>query len=57
MVERNRKVAVAPFEAAVHEPANNIFIRAHDTVYSYREPETFLAFGAAGRQGQIPYDA
>jgi polysaccharide biosynthesis/export protein len=57
MVERNRKVAVAPFEAVVHEPANNIFVRADDTIYVYREPQTFLAFGAAGRQGQIPFDA
>jgi polysaccharide export outer membrane protein len=57
MVERNRKVAVTPFEAVVHEPANNIFVRADDTIYVYREPQTFLAFGAAGRQGQIPFDA
>jgi len=26
-------------------------------VYVFREPQTFLAFGASGRQGQFPFDA
>ena len=27
-----------------------------DTVYVYREPQTFLAFGASGQLGQFPFD-
>jgi polysaccharide export outer membrane protein len=57
MVDRNHKVAVAPFEALVYEPTNNIFVQAQDVVYVYREPQTFLAFGATGKQGQVPFDA
>ena len=55
LVERNHKIAIAPFEALVFEPANNIFVHAQDTIYVYREPQTFLAFGATGRQGQVPF--
>jgi polysaccharide export outer membrane protein len=57
MVDRNHKVAVAPFEALVYEPTNNIFVQAQDVVYVYREPQTFLAFGATGKQGQVSFDA
>jgi len=57
MVERNRKVAVAPFEALVYEPENNIYVQAQDVVFLYREPQTFLAFGATGKQGQVPFEA
>jgi polysaccharide export outer membrane protein len=37
--------------------ANNIFVRPNDIIYIYREPQTFLAFGASGRQGQVPFEA
>jgi polysaccharide export outer membrane protein len=57
MVNRNQKVAVAPFEALVYEPANNIYIQPRDLVFLYREPQTFLAFGATGKQAQVPFDA
>ena len=57
ILERDGKIAATPFGALIHEPANNIFVRAHDTLYVYREPQTFLAFGAVTRQGQIPFDA
>ena len=51
MLERNGKRAVTPFGALVWEPRNNIFIHPEDTVYLYREPQTFLAFGATALQG------
>jgi polysaccharide export outer membrane protein len=56
LVDRNHKVAIAPFEALVFEPANNIYVQAQDTIYVYREPQTFLAFGATGRQAQLSFD-
>jgi polysaccharide export outer membrane protein len=56
LVNRNQKVAIAPFEALVYEPANNIFVYPQDVVFLYREPQTFLAFGATGHQGQVPFD-
>ena len=57
LVDRNHKVAVAPFEALVFEPANNIYVRGQDVVYLYKEPQTFLVFGATGKQGQIQFEA
>ena len=57
LLERNRKVAITPFEALIHEPANNIYVQPQDVLYIYKEPQTFLAFGAAGKQGQVPFDA
>lgn len=57
MVERGGRRATAPFGALVYAPENNIWIWPGDTVYVYREPQTFLAFGASGQQGQIAFDA
>jgi len=57
LLERHKKVAVTPFEALVHETGNNIYVQPQDTIYVFREPQTFLAFGAAGKQGQVSFDA
>jgi polysaccharide export outer membrane protein len=51
MVERGGRRATAPFGALVYEPQNNIWVHPGDTIYLYREPQTFLAFGAAGTAG------
>jgi polysaccharide biosynthesis/export protein len=55
LLERNGRRAIAPFGALVYEPANNIYVHPNDTIYLYREPQTFLAFGAVGAQQQIPF--
>jgi polysaccharide export outer membrane protein len=55
MLERDGRRALAPFGALVYEPANNIYVHPNDTIYLYREPQTFLAFGAFGSQQQIPF--
>jgi polysaccharide biosynthesis/export protein len=57
VLERNGKRAMSPFGALVNEPGNNIYVRPQDTIYVFREPQTFLAFGASGRQGQFPFEA
>ena len=57
MLERAGRRATVPFGALVYEPSNNIFVHPNDTIYLYREPQTFVAFGASGRQGQLPFDA
>jgi polysaccharide export outer membrane protein len=65
MLEREGRRATAPFGALVYEPANNIWARPNDTIYLYREPQTFVAFGATATQGgaqtagqgQIGFDA
>jgi polysaccharide export outer membrane protein len=57
MLERQGRRETVPFGALVYEPANNIYVRPQDTIFIYREPQTFLAFGASGRQGQFPFEA
>jgi polysaccharide export outer membrane protein len=57
IVERDKKRGLAPFGALIYEPSNNIWIHPHDTIYLYREPQTFVAFGASGTQGLFNFDA
>jgi polysaccharide export outer membrane protein len=57
LLERSGRRAIAPFGALVYEPANNIYVHPNDTIYLYREPQTFLAFGAVGAQQQFPFGA
>src|SRR5882757_610607 len=57
LLERNGRRAIAPFGALVYEPANNIYVHPNDTIYLYREPQTFLSFGAVGTQQQVPFGA
>ena len=56
MLERDGRRATLPFGALVYEPSNNVFIKPNDTIYVYREPQTFVAFGATGQQGQFGFD-
>jgi polysaccharide export outer membrane protein len=56
-LERQGHRASVAFGALVYEPANNIFVLPNDTIYVYSEPQTFVAFGAAGTQGQYKFDA
>ena len=58
MLERDKKRDIVPFGAMLYEPAaNNIWTHPNDTIYIYNEPQTFIAFGATGNQGQFPFGA
>ena len=57
VLERRGRRAGVPFGALIYEPENNIWVWPGDTIYIYREPQTFLAFGASGTQGQFPFSA
>ncbi len=57
MLERDGRRALAPFGALLYEPANNIYTHPGDIIYVYREPQTYLTFGALGSQQQIPFGA
>jgi polysaccharide export outer membrane protein len=56
-LERHGHRATVPFGALVYEPGNNIWAWPGDTIYVYKEPQTFLAFGATGQQGQFQFSA
>ena len=55
MLERDGRRALSPFGALISEPANNIYVHPNDIIYVYREPQTYLTFGALGQQQQIPF--
>jgi polysaccharide export outer membrane protein len=57
MLERGGRRATVPFGALVYEPVNNIYVHPYDTIYLYREPQTFVAFGASGQPGQFNFEA
>jgi polysaccharide export outer membrane protein len=49
--------ATVPFGDLIYEPANNIWAWPGDTTYVFQQPQTFLAFGASGQQGQFNFGA
>jgi polysaccharide export outer membrane protein len=57
VLERHGHRAAVPFGSVVYEPGNNIWAWPGDTIYLYKEPQTFLAFGATGTQGQFQFSA
>jgi polysaccharide biosynthesis/export protein len=57
MLERGRRRELVPFGSLVYAPANNVYVHPNDTIYLFREPQTFVAFGASGKQGQFDFDA
>lgn len=57
LLERGSHIEIAPFEALIREPSNNIYVRPQDTIYVYKQPQTFVAFGASQHQGQFPFEA
>jgi polysaccharide export outer membrane protein len=56
-LERRGRRATVPFGALLYEPGNNIWAWPGDTIYLYKEPQTYLAFGATGQQGQFQFSA
>lgn len=56
-LSRGSVTATVPMTAVVSNPRENIFIRPGDVVTLVREPQTFMAYGATGRNAEIPFDA
>src|SRR3984893_14418178 len=57
VLERRGRRASAPFGSLIYEPGNNIWAWPGDTIYLYKEPQTFLAFGATTQQGQFQFSS
>jgi polysaccharide biosynthesis/export protein len=56
VLERKARRAAVPFGALISDPANNVWAWPNDTIYVFKQPQTFLAFGASGQQGQFNFD-
>jgi polysaccharide biosynthesis/export protein len=57
VVDRHGQRAAVPFGSIIYNPANNIWVWPDDTIYVYKEPQTYLAFGATGTQGQFQFSS
>jgi polysaccharide biosynthesis/export protein len=53
---RGRSVSV-PMQRLIANPAENIFAHPGDTITVVRDPQTFSAFGATGRNAVVPFEA
>lgn len=56
LMRGSRSVAV-PMMTVVNNPRENIYLRGGDTLTLVRNPRTFIAAGATGRNTDIPFDA
>lgn len=54
-LQRGKKKATVYFQKLVREPSNNIYVLPNDTIYVYREPHAFMAFGASGENGRFDF--
>ena len=54
-LQRGKKKSTIYFQRLVREPSNNIFVLPKDTIYVYREPHAFMAFGASGENGRFDF--
>jgi polysaccharide biosynthesis/export protein len=56
-LNRGGRSATIYFNSLMRNPEENIFVLPGDTIYVYREPRTFLAFGASGLNGQFNFES
>ena len=54
---RDGHTVTVPMQALLSSPQENIYARSGDTLTLVRDPQTFTAFGAAGRNAVVTFDA
>ncbi len=54
-LQRDEKEYDILFDELVVDPKKNIYSEVNDTLYLYREPQTFTAYGAVATQDTIPF--
>jgi polysaccharide export outer membrane protein len=54
-LERAGVRQTVPFANLVDYASNNVYVLPRDNVYVFKQPQTFLAFGATGQQGQFEF--
>jgi polysaccharide export outer membrane protein len=51
------RVIRVPLQRIVDDPSENVYVRPGDTVTLIRDPQTFTAFGATGRNAEVDFEA
>jgi polysaccharide export outer membrane protein len=54
---RGQATVRVPMTRVASDPRENIYLRADDVLTLIRDPQTFIAYGATGRDAEIPFDA
>jgi len=54
---RGNRSATVHFDNLMRNPQENLFVIPGDTIYVYREPRSFIAFGASGSNGHFNFEA
>lgn len=54
---RGSRTLAVPMITIVNNPRENIYLRGGDTLTLVRNPRTFIAAGATGRNAEIPFEA
>src|SRR5262245_46744427 len=56
-LSRRGVTATVPFTRVSTDSTENVFVHPGDLITVFRKPQTFTAFGATGRNAEIPFDA
>lgn len=56
-LSRDGHTASLPMQILLDHPEENVFVRPGDTLTLVRDPQTFTAFGATGRNSVVTFDA
>jgi polysaccharide export outer membrane protein len=54
---RDGRAVRVPLQSVMRRPQENIFLRPNDVLTLVRDPQTFTAVGATGRNAVIPFEA
>ncbi|MHB8885459.1 MAG: polysaccharide biosynthesis/export family protein [Methylovirgula sp.] len=56
-LSRGKTMVRVPLSRVASNPRENIYVRANDVLTLVRDPHTFIAYGATGRNAEIPFGA
>ena len=56
-LSRGRRTVRVSMSRVVRDPSENIFMRPKDVVTLVRDPQKFVAYGATGRNSDVPFEA
>ena len=56
-LSRGSTTSRMPLTRIIAEPRENVYLHPNDVLTLVRDPQTFIAYGATGRNAEIPFDA
>ena len=56
-LSRGATTSRVPLSRVIANPKENIYLQPNDVVTLVRDPQTFIAYGATGRNAEIPFEA